>query len=808
LIKLRLVMAVAVLACLASSCAARDQASEVVLPEISLPFEHYTLSNGLDVILRKDDRVPIASVNIWYHVGPANEIKGRTGFAHLFEHMMLQGSGHAPGDYFERLQAVGATGVNGNTDLDRTSYLEDVPSNQLELALWAESDRMGFLLDALDQTSLSNQQSVIRNERRQTIDNAPYRLGQEEVYHLLFPPDHPYHGFIIGSHQDMQSAQLDDVRAFFKRFYVPNNASLAVVGNIDLARTKALIRKYFGTIPRGAPVPKPSVKTPHLTRQIRKVVTDQVELPRVYMDWITSSAYQPGDAEATITARLFGGGKASRLYKSLVYERKIAQSASATQRSLSHGSVFQIEATAKPGHSAQELEQAIQLELDALARKGPGASELRATKAAMVAVGVKSLEAFATVADRLNSYNHFLGDPGYLNKDLKRYSDVTGGGVKRFVAGQLRKDRKVVVYVVPGNKVLPPDPPAPPVPVAVTAPKPESKEPWRNEVPKAGPAPPAPIPVAKRFELANGLPVYLIRAHALPLVTAQLTSLSGSGADPKGQPGVVDFAAAMLNEGAGKRDALTIANDLTALGATLDTGSSKESSWVVIQSLKRQFPQTLSIMSDVALKPTFPAKEIERVRNDRLVALQQQRDQPATIAFKLMFRELYGPDHPYGHPGIGTEESVKATTRRELLDAYKAAFSPRNAALILTGDLTEAEARRLANGTFGKWKGPSTGSVTPQGGGPGPERVLIVDKPNSPQTTLVLGQLGVARSDPEFEKLEVMNQVLGGLFSSRLNLNLRETKGYTYGISSEVSANRGVGPIDISAAVQAEFTGD
>ncbi|CAN5849250.1 hypothetical protein BH23ACT12_BH23ACT12_23170 [soil metagenome] len=301
-----LLVLLAVVAVFGTSCPRPDRGVSGIKPD--LEFEHYTLDNGLDVILRKDDRIPIASVNIWYGVGPANEVEGRRGFAHLFEHMMLQESGHRSGDYFSTLQAVGATGVNGNTDLDRTAFLQDVPSDQLELALWAESDRMGFLLDAVDLTTLRNQQAVIRNERRQDVDNAPYGLAREEVYRQLFPPNHPYHHYIFGSHEDIQAAELDEVREFFRRYYGPNNASLAVVGNIDIERTRQMINRYFGSIPPGPAVPEVEVEVPRITREKRSQVTDTVQLPAVYMSWAVDNDFDE-DAYGSLAARMLGGGR-------------------------------------------------------------------------------------------------------------------------------------------------------------------------------------------------------------------------------------------------------------------------------------------------------------------------------------------------------------------------------------------------------------------------------------------------------------------------------------------------------------------
>src|SRR5712691_11580945 len=342
-----------------------------------LAFEKYMLPNGLDVILSEDKRLPMVAVKLWYHVGPANEERGRTGFAHLFEHMMFQGSKHVPPDtHFKFLESAGASDINGTTDYDRTNYFETLPSNQLELALWLESDRMGYLLDKLDAPQLANQQDVVRNERRQSVENRPYGMADETLTQMTFPAGHPYYANVIGSHQDIQAAKLDDVKRFFKQYYVPNNASLAIVGDFDKAQAKALVTKYFGTLKRGPQVPPITATTPPIMQERRKVVTDRVELPRIYLTWITSPIYKPGDADADIAATILGGGKSSRLYKKLVYEKQIAQTVGASQASLILGSTFQIEATARPGHTAEELEKAIDEELAAFRTQPPDAREV------------------------------------------------------------------------------------------------------------------------------------------------------------------------------------------------------------------------------------------------------------------------------------------------------------------------------------------------------------------------------------------------------------------------------------------------
>ena len=781
-------------------------------PRVEIGFEKYTLPNGLEVILREDHRLPIVAVNLWYHVGPANETAGRTGFAHLFEHMMFQGSGHIGDDqHFKLLEGAGASMINGTTDFDRTNYMEDIPSNQLELALWLESDRMGFLLDRLDQPKLSNQQDVVRNERRQSVENQPYGLVEEELFHQLFPQGHPYYASVIGSHADIQAAKLEDVKDFFRRYYAPNNASLAIVGDIDVPKTKALVEKYFGSIPRGPAVPAVDAKTPAITTERRAVVKDKVELPRVYMAWITPTIFQPGDAEADLTARILGGSKASRLYKSLVFDQKIAQTVTANQQSLQLGSVFQISATAKPGHTAEELEKAIDAELASYAANGPTAEELAAAQNALYSSTVLSLEnygSFGGVANRLNLYNHFLKDPGYLNQDLARYAALTPAALKAFAAAHLQPSHRVVVQGIPGEKALPPNPPAAPAANASPAPTPPpSKEPWRSDLPKPGPTPKATLPAAHSFLLPNGLTVYWIESHALPIVAGQLVVRSGSASDPAGLPGLAAFTAGMLDEGTKTRDALAIASQLEGLGANLTTGSTFDGSYVTFDVLKPNAEQALAIVSDVSLGPTFPEKDVERVRGDRLTSLLQQRDSPFQIAFRVMYPALYGPSHPYGHVPLGTEDALKKITRDDIAGFYRSSYSPANAALVLAGDLTEAEARRLATQAFGSWSGQAVAAAAPPAPTTIPERVVLVDMAGAPQTAVGIVQLGVKRSDPDFERLNVMNTILGGLFSSRINLNLREKHGYTYGAFSSLVETRGVGPLFVGSAVRADVTG-
>jgi zinc protease len=400
----------------------------------NLKYEKYTLPNGLEVILREDHRLPLVAVDLWYHVGPVNEKAGRTGFAHLFEHMMFEGSEHVGEKaHIKYLEGAGATDFNGTTNYDRTNYFETVPSNQLDLALWLESDRMGFLLETLDRTKLTNQRDVVRNELRQD-EGQPYDVADEAMGHLLFPKSHPYYGNVIGSHADVEAARLLDVRDFFHHYYTPNNASIAIVGDFDAATVKEKVAKFFGPIPKGPEVEKVDVVTPPITSERRETVTDTVQLPRLTVAWLTPEAYHPGDADADMFLSVLGDGKISRLYQKLVYETQVAQSVECNNQSLMVTSIAQCDITARPGVKLEDLEAAFDKEVEALRTSGPTQAELdRARNKDLTALiqGLQRLGGFGGVADMMDRYNQYLHDPGYLPKDVARYEAVTPASVQK-----------------------------------------------------------------------------------------------------------------------------------------------------------------------------------------------------------------------------------------------------------------------------------------------------------------------------------------------------------------------------------------
>jgi zinc protease len=424
---------------------------------LAIPYEKYKLPNGLEVILARDPKLPVVAVNVWYHVGAYNEQPGRTGFAHLFEHMMFQGSKHVPDDvHIAMLEQLGANDLNGTTNFDRTNYFETVPSNHLATALWLESDRMGYLLDALDEKKLHTQQEVVKNERRQGTETRPYGLAEEKLWKALFPAPHPYHGKVIGSMEDLDSATVDDVKGFFRKWYAPANATLAVVGDFDEKEARALIEKYFGSLPSGPTPEKPQVAPVKVTRETVIRHDEKVgTLPMVEMVWLTPPYLTEGDATADVLANALGTGKSSRLYKRLVQDKELAQSVSASEQSLGAQSVFSIEAVARPGVSSDALAREIDAVLDEVRRDGIAQRELdraRTRFETQMLAGLQSVGGFGGKADVLQSYNHFAGDPGYLNEDLSRYDAVTPERVRDFAREYLKPDARVVLHAVPSSQ--------------------------------------------------------------------------------------------------------------------------------------------------------------------------------------------------------------------------------------------------------------------------------------------------------------------------------------------------------------------
>jgi zinc protease len=781
--------AVVVLACTLAVAADLPPSKPLKVPELKV--EKYTLANGLQVLTYENHKLPLVAVDLWYHVGPVNEKAGRTGFAHLFEHMMFEGSEHVGEKaHIRYVEGAGATDINGTTDFDRTNYFETMPSNQLELALWLESDRMGFLLETLDRAKLTNQRDVVRNELRQD-EGQPYDLADEEIYHQLFPKDHPYHAAVIGSHADVEAARLNDVRDFFEHYYTPNNASIAIAGDFDPAKLRALLEKYFGPIPKGPPVDKVTVTTPAITSERRVTITDTVQLPRVSLAWLTPLAYQPGDAETDLFVSILGGGKSSRLYRKLVYEQQIAQSVSCENNSLKLASVTQCDITARPGVKVEDLEAAIDKEIESLRSAGPTEAEVNEARNEVLTnkiSGLQRLGGFGGIADTMDRYNQYVGDPAYLPKDIARFQNATVASVQKIGQDNFATTQRVVAITVPGKKVtedVPRSPADTDANVKVTnpyTPEFEAQQDWRKTPPAPGNEPELHLPVPKTFALANGLKVYLVEDHSLPVIGATLTNLAGSDANPTGKPGLASFTARMLTEGTTERSATQLADDTASIGAALASGATMDAAFANIRALSNSVDGAMTLLSDVTLHPAFQSAEVERIRKQRLTAILQEGDQPVAATLRVGMNTLNG-DYPYGYRDIGTTEAVKDITRDDLAGFWSTYYSPQGAALVLAGDITEADARKLGEKYFGGWSssGKSAEIHVPAPPPPPARKIVIVDKPGAPQTVLVAFGQGPARATKDYVALNVMNSVLGGLFSSRINMNLREKNGYTYG---------------------------
>jgi len=788
-------------------------AKPLKVPE--LKYEKFTMPNGLVVLMHVDHRLPLVAVDLWYHVGPLNERAGRTGFAHLFEHMMFEGSEHVGEKaHIKYVEGAGATDVNGTTDFDRTNYFETVPNNQLELALWLESDRMGFLLEGLDREKLTNQRDVVRNERRQG-EGTPYDLASEKIYQLLFPSDHPYYADVIGSHADIEAARLNDVRDFFKQFYTPNNASLAVAGDFDPVKLKALLTKYFGPIPKGPAVEPVTVVTAPITEQKRATVTDTVKLPQIRIAFLLPAAYTPGDADGALLTHILGGAKASRLDQVLVYKQQVAQSVNCRHNSLKLTSIMECSITAKPNVKLEDLEATFWQEVAKLQTDGPTKEELdsaRAVNLTQKITGLERLGGFGGVADTLDKYNQYTGDPGYLSKDLASYQAATVASVKQTAAKYLNKNQAVVVSCVPGKKVVDDVPRSPAntdADVKLTQPYTaafEDQQNWRKTVPAAGPAVAFSLPTPKTFTLKNGLQVYLVEDNKLPVLSASIFTRAGSENNAAPQAGLATLTAALLNEGTTTRNATQLAEDTERIGARLATGASMDAAFASLTVLSNNTDAGLDLLSDVVQHPAFNPDDLERIRKQRLVGIAQEGDSVIATARRVGPRLLYG-DRPYGESPIGTIDSVRSLTRDDITSFYANHYGSADSALILSGDLSLEEAKHLAEHYFGAWTGTATAAVTlPPAPAPPSLRIALVDKPGAPQTALVVYGLGLPVTTPDLQTLQVMNYTLGGAFASRINMNLREVHGFTYGANSIFATYRDGGSFYAGGLIKTDVT--
>lgn len=758
-----------------------------------MTFEHFSLGNGMEVILHPDHSIPIVAVNLWYHVGSKNEKRGRTGFAHLFEHLMFKGSLHAPGEFFAPLEKIGAS-ANGSTSEDRTTYYENVPANYLELALWLESDRLGFLLPVLTQEQFDIEREVVKNERREWIDNEPYGKADELLLNLLYPSYHPYSWPIIGSMEDLESASFADIIDFFNTYYKPNNASLCIAGDFDQRLARDWVEQYFGALTPGPPLERVTAWQPSITSERRMVAEDYVHLPRLYYAWHTPAWFEPGEAEFDLFADILAAGKTSRLYKALVYEQQIAQDVSAQQTTLELGSNFTIAVTAKEGHSLAEIEQALDKELEHIFANGINTDELRQAKNTWLTRFMRRLSRIEDRADQLNEYNVMRKNPAQFDWDVRRFLDTNVEGLHHFAKQHLDLNRRAVLHLVPFR----------PGTIGTAAVD-------RTVMPKALPEPQFIPPKIQRDRLANDLEIWLVEDHRMPLIQTNLVLQCGWADDPSDRPGAAALTAELLDEGTSGRDAMRISEDIRRLGASLGTRSIFDGSFVMMNLLTKNWPAGVELLADLVLDPTFPEAELERQRQIYLGRIQQESMQPFTIAFKVFLRKLYGDQHPYGQPytGSGTESSIKAIQKLDLLHYYQTNYFPNNGKIVLVGDITMDQAKMGLEQALGRWQAGNRWA--PKMAAPvgiAATQILLIDKPGASQSAIVAGAIGIRRNDPDFIAFEVMNNALGGQYTSRINMNLREDKGYTYGAGTFTLDTRGVGPFICYASVFTETTAE
>ena len=593
-----------------------------------LKYKEYKLKNGLRVIMHQDKSTPIVAVNLWYHVGSKNEVPGRTGFAHLFEHMMFQGSKNYNDDYFTPLQEAGAN-INGSTNGDRTNYYEVVPSNFLELALFMEADRMGGLLPAMTMDKLNNQRDVVKNERRQNYDNQPYGTAFEKISSLIYPSDHPYYWTTIGSLDDLTAASMDDVQDFFRRFYVPNNASLVIAGNFDEKLAKKWVEKYFGPIPKGADIVRPNPTKPKIDGEVRKEYEDAIRLPRRYMVWHTIPQAHPDEAALDLLSSILSNGRGSRLQSNLVFDKQLAQNVFASHPTREIGGTFSITATARPGKSLDDIEKEINAEIERIKNEPPTADELTRAKNGYESQFIFGLQTVLGKANAMNSNATFYNNPNMFQQQLDEYRKVTSADIQRVAKEYLNGNRLVMSFVPRKTQSNSQGNTDANRPTSNPNDKKTEKPDLSAGLPKPQANPTFNLPTIDKKKLSNGLEVWTITQRELPIVSMDLVFKTGGAANPSSKEGLASFTAGLLNQGTKNRSAVEISNQLQAIGAgNIGAFSDWDSTNVSIQTLTKHLDTALDIYADVITNPTFPADELETTRQRSLVGLLQQKDSP------------------------------------------------------------------------------------------------------------------------------------------------------------------------------------
>lgn len=762
------------------------------LPIPDIPYEKFVLDNGLTVVIHEDHKAPIVAVNVWYHVGSKNEVEGKTGFAHLFEHLMFNGSEHYNDDYFKPFDAVGATEMNGTTNSDRTNYFQNVPSTALDMVLWMESDRMCCMNSAVDQARLDEQRGVVQNEKRQG-ENQPYG----EVFNLIqestFPEGHPYDHTVIGSMEDLNAASLEDVHEWFDQYYGPNNATLVIAGDVETQQALERVKHYFGGIPPSPPIERHTTWIAKREGMHRQVMQDRVPQARVYKVWNVPELTSPVADRLSLFGDILANGKNSRLYEKLVYEEQIATDVGAFIWGRELGSLFITYASASPDQDLTAVEAMMDAEMRRLLDEGFTAEELARVKTNHFAGfirGVERIGGFGGKSDVLASSDVYYGSPDGYQRGLQTIRGANEQNVMA-AAREWLSDGVYVLEVQPYPTLAASD----------------------TEVSRAdGPPMPEEFPEVDFSEyehgrLENGLDVIVARHAAVPVVEFALLVDAGYAADRSGALGAANLSLDMMDEGTESMDALEIAATATRLGAQIGLGSNLDTSYATLSALKANLEPSLGLYADIVLNPTFPADELERRRALQIAGIQQELAQPFAMALRLFPQLIYESDHAYSIPftGSGTLESVKSMTREDLVTFHETWFRPNNATMIVVGDTTMAEIRPLLEQYFARWEAAdvpakNVGPTDRPAGG----TVHVVDRPGSEQAVIIAGHVVPPYGNPDKLALNAANEVLGGSFTARLNMNLREDKHWSYGARSVILDARGPRPFFAYAPVQTD----
>ncbi|HUO16498.1 MAG TPA: pitrilysin family protein [Verrucomicrobiae bacterium] len=767
--------------------------SGVDIPIPDIPYTKFVLANGLTVLVHEDHKAPIVAVNSWYHVGSKNEQPGKTGFAHLFEHLMFSGSDDFNHTYLNAMERIGGTNINGTTNNDRTNYFENVPKSMLDYVLFAESDRMGHLLGVLDQKKLDLQRGVVQNEKRQG-ENQPYGITEQLIAENTYPHEHPYSWTVIGSMKDLDAASMSDVQQWFKTYYGPNNVTLVLAGDITPAEAREKVEKYYGEIPPGPPIAKQETWIAKRTGTHRGWAQDRVPQARLYRIWNVPEFGSPEEAQLDLAAEILGGGKTSRLYKRLVYKEQIATSADAYNDTNEIAGQFDFELTANPGGDLSVVEKHADEELQTFLKNGPTETELQLAKTQILGRYVRIVErigGFGGKSDLLARCQTFKGNPDCYKDYLKWVKAATPASVRK-AANDWLSDGDYCLEVHPY-----------PTDFKTTAKIDRSKE------PEPGGPVALTLPGLQKAELSNGLKVVLAERHTAPVVNFMLMVNSGYAADPSDAPGTASFEQRMLEEGTPTRDSLKIGEELEALSANFNASANLDYALVSLNTLKSTMDKSLDIYADLILHPSFPQKEFARLQKERIAGIQREKVTPQFMALRVVPMLVYGKGHPYAVPftGTGTEASVSKMTREDLAKFHGTYFKPNNATLLVVGDTTLAEIKPRLEKLLASWKpGDIPKQTIPEVAEPAKDVVYLIDRPGSGQSIIFGAQLAPPQNDPDAIALQLVNGIFGGTFSSRINMNLREDKHWSYGVRSVLPAARGQRPYISVSPVQTDKT--